>query len=114
MQITNEQWEQTKEGLINQIMEHDANLKTRGQRYWVSIGNKDYGFDQREQVVAELQQLTRADLIKFMMKKMRTKHSDRLVLFSIGEQHKQQEPLISGEAITDLRAFKLNTQKFNS
>ncbi|QUN07190.1 insulinase family protein [Shewanella yunxiaonensis] len=114
MQITNEQWESTKEGLINQVMEHDANLKTRSQRYWVSVGNKDYHFDQREQVVLELQRLTRADLIKFMMKKMRTKHSDRLVLFSTGEQHQQHEPLMAGEIITDLRSFKLGAHKFNT
>ncbi|MFQ6370524.1 insulinase family protein [Shewanella sp. YIC-542] len=114
MQITNEQWEATKEGLINQIMEHDANLKTRGQRYWVSIGNKDYNFNQRQQVVSTLETLTRADLIKFMMKKMRTKHSDRLVLFSTGEQHQQQAPLIAHNMITDLRSFKINAHKFNA
>ncbi|WP_372870713.1 insulinase family protein [Shewanella sp.] len=112
MQITNEQWEVTKIGLINQVMEHDANLKTRGQRYWVSVGNKDYGFDQRESVVAEIEKLTRADLIKFMMQKMRTKHCDRLILFSTGEQHRHLEPLKSMQVITDLPAFKLHSDKF--
>ncbi|WP_269689229.1 hypothetical protein, partial [Klebsiella pneumoniae] len=59
MQITNEEWESTKLGLINQVMEHDANLKTRSQRYWVSVGNRDYQFNQRELVVAEITKLTR-------------------------------------------------------
>jgi len=113
MQITNEQWEVTKQGLINQVMEHDPNLKTRGQRYWSSIGNKDYQFTQRELVVKEVAKLTRSDLIKFMMKKMRTKHCDRLLLFTTGESHGNQEPLTSDNMITDLRTFKLNADKFS-
>ncbi|NMH66046.1 insulinase family protein [Shewanella salipaludis] len=113
LQITNEQWEATKEGLINQVMEHDANLKTRSQRYWVSVGNRDYQFNQRELVVAEIAKLTRADLLKFMMRKMRTKHSDRLVLFSNGEQHRHLEPLTSASMINDLRQFKLQSEKFD-
>jgi secreted Zn-dependent insulinase-like peptidase len=113
MQITNQQWEQTKQGLINQIMEHDPNLKTRGQRYWSSIGNKDYRFNQRELVVEQLHLLTRSDLIKFMMQKMRTKHSDRLILFTTGELHRNQERLSSNNMITDLRSFKQQAAKFN-
>ncbi|QYK02700.1 insulinase family protein [Shewanella psychrotolerans] len=113
MQITNQQWEQTKQGLVNQIMEHDPNLKTRGQRYWSSIGNKDYEFNQRELVAEQIAELTRSDLIKFMMQKMRTKHSDRLVLFTTGEQHLSQERLSSSNMITDLRSFKQQAAKFN-
>lgn len=112
MQITNEQWESTKQGLISQIMEHDSNLKTRGQRYWVSLGNRDYQFDQRENVAAKVVTLTRADLIKFMMQQMRSKHCDRLVLFSCGEQHSQQQ-LGSKNMILDLRTFKQAAEKFN-
>ncbi len=113
MQITSTQWEQTKLGLCKQIMEHDPNLKTRSQRYWSSIGNKDYQFDQRERVVAEISQITRSDLIKFMMKKMRTKHSDRLVLFTTGEHHRSEQRLSSDNMITDLRSFKQQAPKFN-
>lgn len=113
MQITNEEWESTKVGLINQIMEHDANLKTRSQRYWVSVGNRDYQFNQRELVVDEITKLTRTDLLKFMMRKMRTKHSDRLVLFSTGEQHRTQAALMSDKMITDLKVFKQTAEKFN-
>lgn len=113
MQITNQQWELTKQGLINQVMEHDANLKTRGQRYWSSIGNKDYDFNQRELVVKEIEKLTRSDVIKFMMEKMRNKRCDRLVLFTTGDGHRQEERLSSDNMITDLRSFKLHSDKFN-
>ncbi|QFU22147.1 insulinase family protein [Shewanella eurypsychrophilus] len=113
MQITNQQWESTKLGLINQIMEHDANLKTRGQRYWSSIGNKDYDFNHRELVVAEVEKLTRSDVIKFMMQRMRNKLCDRLVLFTTGDNHRQQERLTSDNLITDLRSFKQQAKKFS-
>ncbi|NRD74373.1 insulinase family protein [Shewanella sp. VB17] len=106
LQLTHEQWTLTKQGLMNQIMEHDPNLTTRGQRYWSSIGNKDYDFNQRKLVVTEIEKLTREDLIKLMMKKMRHKHRDRLVLFSTGEHHKNLPPLTSENMITDLNIFK--------
>ncbi|MGL6123704.1 MAG: insulinase family protein [Shewanella sp.] len=113
MQMTNEEWESTKAGLISQIMEHDANLKTRSQRYWASVGNRDYQFNQRELVADEITKLMRTDLLKFMMRKMRTKHSDRLVLFSTGEQHKNQTGLQSEKMIIDLNTFKQTADKFN-
>lgn len=113
MQITNEQWESTKLGLINQIMEHDANLKTRSQRYWVSLGNRDYEFSQREQVVSIIKNLTRADLIKFMMQHMRSKHGNRLVLFNHGEQHQHLESLRCDNMITDLKQFKFTSDKLD-
>ncbi|WP_394129843.1 insulinase family protein [Shewanella maritima] len=112
MQITNEQWEVTKQGLVNQVMEQDANIKTRSQRYWVSLGNRDYEFNQRELVAAEISKLTRADLIKFMMKHMRSKNSNRLVLFNNGDTHTDQIPLISDNMIEDLKQFKTDAIKF--
>ncbi len=113
LQITNEQWEVTKQGLINQILEKDTNMKTSSQRYWVAIGNKDYSFNQREQVAAHVSELTRADLLKFMMDKMRSKNSDRLVLFSTGDQHKSHDRLNTANLLTDLRTFKLDAEKFS-
>lgn len=112
MQITNEQWESTKQGMISQIMEHDTNLKTRSQRYWISIGNRDYEFTQREIVVAEVEKLTRADLIKFMVSNMRSKDCDRLVLFTCGEQHYSQASLHSDNMIVNLKTFKQQADKF--
>ncbi|MEZ9596942.1 insulinase family protein [Shewanella sp. 10N.261.52.F9] len=113
LQITNEQWEATKHGLVNQVLVQDSSLKVRSQRYWSSIGNKDYSFNQRELVAEQIKLLTRADLIKFIMQKMRTKHCDRLVLFSTGDAHHDQTPLESDKMITDLRAFKQGAPQFD-
>ncbi|ABZ77218.1 peptidase M16 domain protein [Shewanella halifaxensis HAW-EB4] len=113
LQMTNEQWESTKHGLINQVLVKDSSLKVRSQRYWSSIGNKDYKFNQRECVAEQIKSLTRADLIKFIMRKMRTKYCDRLVLFSTGDSHLEQAPLESDKMITDLRAFKQGAEQFD-
>ncbi|MGS0683431.1 insulinase family protein [Shewanella sp. 125m-7] len=113
LQITSEQWESTKHGLINQVLVKDSSLKVRSQRYWSSIGNKDYKFNQRECVAEQIKLLTRADLIKFIMQKMRSKHCDRLVLFSSGDSHLEQTPLESTKMITDLRAFKQGANQFD-
>lgn len=113
MQITTEQWEDTKRGLVQQVMEHDANQKTRSQRYWASIGNKDYSFDQRERVVNEILTLNRSDLIQFNMAHLRTKHADRLVIYNTGDQQGSQQQLQSGTHITDLKLFKNQTNKFS-
>ncbi|MCL2915366.1 insulinase family protein [Shewanella corallii] len=113
MQITTEQWEDTKKGLVQQVMEHDANQKTRSQRYWASIGNKDYGFDQREMVVAEITTLSRSDLIEFNMSHLRTRKADRLVIYNRGEQQEASQLLQSGTLITDLKLFKNQANKFS-
>ncbi len=47
LEFTEQQWQESKAGLQAQLSERDANLRSRGQRLWVSIGNKDLGFDQR-------------------------------------------------------------------
>ncbi|WP_144214644.1 insulinase family protein [Shewanella donghaensis] len=112
MQITKEQWESTKLGLINQILEKDTNLKGRSQRYWVCLGNRDYNFNQREKVVEEINKFTRADLIKFIVSNMRSKHSDRLIVFNSGEQHNQFGQLPNTKIITDLKSFKEQAEKF--
>ncbi|WP_133407521.1 insulinase family protein [Parashewanella tropica] len=112
MQLTDAQWRQTKDGLISQLMEHDPNLKTRSQRYWTSIGNKDYEFNQREQVVNEISQLTRAELIRFLIDKMKTNSKDRVVLYSCGAEHQEYEIMASELIPKDLDTFKQNSVRF--
>ncbi|RLV60349.1 insulinase family protein [Parashewanella curva] len=113
MELTSEQWEKTKAGLISQIMEHDPNLKTRSQRYWTSIGNKDYQFNQREQVVNEITLLTRAELIRFLIEKMKTNHKDRIVLYSCGEEHQNQQITATQSIPEDLISFKHHSTRFS-
>nr|WP_223954973.1 hypothetical protein [Aeromonas caviae] len=82
----------------------------RGQRLWVSIGNKDLGFDQRERVCDEVGKLSRADLVRFITQ-LRSRTSDRLILCSYGQGHEHDER-ITGQFIDDPRAFRLNAATF--
>ena len=99
----------TKQGLIKQLLEQDTNLKSRSQRYWASIANQDYLFNQREKVANFIADISRAELIRFIMTKMRTQYADRLVLFNTGQKHQDLPPLKTDNMIEDLRIFKQNT-----
>lgn len=43
--------------VIHQYEEQPSNLSQKCQQLWVSIGNKDYEFNQKKKIVSELQQL---------------------------------------------------------
>ncbi|MBY6186041.1 insulinase family protein [Marinobacter hydrocarbonoclasticus] len=106
MQISAAQWQATKDALCNQILEQDNNLKSKAQRVWVSIGNKDTDFNHRERVAEAIQNLERADLIRYLMQQMRRSNPDRLVLYATGGSHSEHEPLSGERTITDLTYFK--------
>ncbi|QIZ77220.1 insulinase family protein [Ferrimonas lipolytica] len=106
MQISNKQWEETKSALANQISEQDSNLKAKAQRAWVSIGGKDFSFSQRQKVAALLSNIDRAELIRFMMERMRSRDPNRLVLHTSGSSHSDMTPLKGAQQITDLAGFK--------
>lgn len=60
-----QQWQKIQRGVITQVIEKDANLRLRSQRFWVAIGNKDYDFDEREQVARQVMQLTPQEVYEF-------------------------------------------------
>jgi secreted Zn-dependent insulinase-like peptidase len=110
LEFTEQQWQESKAGLQAQLSERDANLRSRGQRLWVSIGNKDLGFDQRERVREEVGRLSRADLVRFITQ-LRSRTSNRLILCSYGLGHEHDER-ITGQFVDDPRAFRLNAATF--
>ena len=112
LELTAQQWQDSKAGLQAQLSERDANLRSRGQRLWVSIGNKDLGFDQRERVCEEVGNLSRANLVRFITQ-LRSRTSDRLILCSYGQGHEHDER-ITGQFIDDPRAFRLNAATFEA
>ncbi len=111
MQLTSEQWQSTKQGLMNQLTEPDANLRTRSQRYWICIGNKDVEFHHRSRVAKEIKDITRADLIEHLRECLQRDDADRLVLYSTGDRHRNETELSEGIAITNLKSFKLEANK---
>lgn len=54
-----------KEAIIHQYKERPANLTQHCQQLWASIGNKDYNFDQKQEIIRELEQLKLIDLTRW-------------------------------------------------
>ncbi|RJG48684.1 insulinase family protein [Motilimonas pumila] len=111
MELSQAQWDMSRQGLIAKMREPDTNLKARSQRYWVSIGNKDWQFSQREQVADAIDKLSRADLIRFVVS-LKSRFSDRLIVCSQGQAHESHAPLTIGKAIEEADSFRSSAKKF--
>ncbi|ELR64373.1 Protease III precursor [Photobacterium marinum] len=106
LELNEAQWQASKQGLIAQISEPDTNLRTRAQRFWVSIGNKDTEFNQRQKVVEELRNLSRADMVRFLVEVIKPRTSNRLVMHCKGQAHSNLESLDIGEEIESIVDFQ--------
>nr|WP_285817649.1 insulinase family protein [Echinimonas agarilytica] len=91
LELNEESWQQTKQSLMAQIMDKDRSLQEKSKRFWVSIGNGDLKFDQRERIIEELKQISRADVLKFIVTQLRPKNADRVVLSALGSSHNHIE-----------------------
>ena len=108
LELNEAQWQDSKQGLIAQISEPDTNLRSRAQRFWVSIGNKDETFQQRQRVVDALKQLDRVDMIKFVVDTIKPRTANRLVMFYKGKAHSDYAPLEIGHPIESVKEFQDN------
>ena len=61
-ELPTEDFDRHKAAVIMQYKEKPTNLAQQSQQLWVSIGNKDYQFNQRDMIVNELQLLTKREL----------------------------------------------------
>ncbi|WP_394243430.1 insulinase family protein [Vibrio astriarenae] len=107
LELDDYQWHSSKRGLWNQIATPDQTMRNRAQRLWVAIGNKDHDFNQKEQVLDELKELTRADMIRFVVNELKPRTSNRLVMHTKGNTHKDCEPLSLGYEIGSIEEFQL-------
>lgn len=108
LELNEAQWQASKTGLIAQISEPDTNLRARAQRFWVSIGNKDEHFNQRQLVIEQLKKLSRADMIKFIVDTVKPRTANRLVMYYTGKTHQGSEPLTIGQPIESIDDFQKN------
>ncbi|MBL4830833.1 MAG: insulinase family protein [Aliivibrio sp.] len=110
LELSDYHWNSSKMGLIDQINEVDTNLRTRGQRLWVSIGNKDYQFDQREKVISELSNLSRSEMLRFIVSDLKPRTANRLIMHSQGEAHHELDRLHIGKEIGSIDRFQLRAK----
>ncbi|SJN54732.1 Protease 3 precursor [Vibrio ruber DSM 16370] len=107
LELNEYQWHSSKRGLFNQIAIPDPTLRSRAQRFWVAIGNKDHQFNQRELVLQELKQLSRSDMIRFVVNELKPRTANRLIMHTQGNAHHDAEQLTLGREIGSIEAFQL-------
>ncbi|WGY47528.1 insulinase family protein [Vibrio sp. ABG19] len=113
LELSDYQWHSSKRGLWNQIATPDQTLRTRAQRLWVAIGNKDWTFNQREQVLEELKKLTRSDMIRFVVNELKPRTANRLIMHTQGNAHHDAKPLQQGKEIGSIEEFQLRPKAYD-
>lgn len=107
LELNDYQWHSSKRGLWNQISTPDTTLRGRAQRLWVAIGNKDTDFNQRERVLEELKELSRSDMIRFVVNQLKPRTANRLVMHAQGNAHQEEPSLSMGVEIGSIEEFQL-------
>jgi len=110
LELNEYQWHSSKKGLWNQISAPDNNLRSRAQRFWIAIGNKDLSFDQKEKVLDELKQLSRVDMIRFVVNILKPRTSTRLILHTKGNKHLDANSLSIGHEIECIDEFQTRSK----
>ncbi|WOH37540.1 insulinase family protein [Thalassotalea fonticola] len=104
--ISTDEWQHLQHGLIGQLQEKDTSPRIKSQRYWVSICNKDYGFDQKEQLVKEIENLTLTDIADFIKNKLaNNKPVDKICLASVKHSDELAYLLNNNRVINDIDVF---------
>ncbi|OCH24486.1 peptidase M16 [Aliivibrio fischeri] len=113
LELNEHQWQSSKQGLIDQISDPDTNLRSRAQRLWTCIGNKDTNFDHKERVTKELKSLTRIEMIRFVVGILKPRTANRLIMHSQGTEHQQYDRLDVGFEIDSIDQFQLRKKDIN-
>ncbi len=111
LEMSESRWQSSKQSLLAQIREPDNNPRARAQRYWISIGNKDYQYQRREQVADAMAELTRADMVRFVVNTLKPRTADRLVMHSCGTDHQEDATLEDTDPITDIETFRARCRR---
>lgn len=107
LELNEYQWHSSKRGLWNQIATPDTTLRSRAQRLWVAIGNKDHEFNQKEVVLQELKTLERSDMIRFVVNELKPRTANRLIMHTQGNAHLESDKLELGLEIGSIDEFQL-------
>lgn len=113
LELNEYQWHSSKRGLWNQIAAADPTLRSRAQRLWVAIGNKDWSFDQRETVLEELKRLSRSDMIRFVVNQLKPRTANRLIMHTQGQAHHHAPPFTLGQPIDSIAEFQLRPKVYD-
>lgn len=84
--ITQAQWQDLQQGLANQLLEKDQNLRIKSQRFWAAICNKDNAFTNKEKLLQAVLSLSLEQIQDFVTHQLvQACQPDRFILYSESE-----------------------------
>ena len=96
--ISEQQWLDTKAGLVTHIAEKDKNLRLRSQRLWLAIGNRDTEFNMQRQLLEALDKLSLAQMQQYITETF-SENRPRIELLSEPKAKKQPKTTLSSHSL---------------
>ncbi|NMP32996.1 peptidase M16 [Thalassotalea sp. M1531] len=91
--ISEQQWLTFKHGLAAQLKEKDTSLRTKSQRFWAAICNKDFEFNRKQLLIESIEKVTLADISSFLNELIRCDEHHHYI---------ERVTLVSSDNINDL------------
>jgi len=101
--LPDDEFERFREGLIGRLTERDKNLGERGARLWSDLDLGFTDFDSREQIAAEVERLSRTDIVEYLRGALAEFDSRSLVTYAPGKFPEVPE---TGRVIDDVAEYK--------
>ncbi|NRA81691.1 MAG: insulinase family protein, partial [Pseudoalteromonas sp.] len=96
--ISEQQWLDTKAGLVTHIAEKDKNLRLRSQRLWLAIGNRDTEFNMQQQLLEALDKLSLTQMQQYIAVTF-SDNRPRIELLSEPKAKKQPKASLSSHSL---------------
>ena len=112
--LSSSEFEAYRAGLIGQILEKDPTLNDRSYRYWTAIDQKDYEFNQQQELASILETMERKAFEDFVYDLLIKRGDSRLVVLGYGNNHGMPVELLQTEGvhIADRESFKRGQELF--
>ena len=101
--MAEQEFQEHKEGLINNLLQKDKNLTQRSQRYWSDLKRDNLAFDTREQLANAILTLEKPDILSYLKAVQSKLTTSRLLVFSRGKFNSRPT---AGTALTNTKVFK--------
>lgn len=88
-EMSPDQFETHKGGLLSRILQQDERLSERTDRYWQEIDRERYDFDTREQLAAALRKIEKPDLESAFRELTLAEAHKRLLVRAVGTRHRE-------------------------
>ncbi len=112
--MSDEQFESHKEGLIALIQLKESTLTERTEQYWRAIDENDTNFDRRDRVAKIVASMEKESFEQFIFNLLGEERNKKLVVLAYGTniEAPKTRHAESGRVISDVRQFKRNAEFF--